>query len=305
MEYAPIQWPDSTVNPTMGCNGCVLWNKDKKICYAGNETETFGAHRKGYPAKFEQVTPYPGRMAKAARWRDLTGLSRPTKPWLNGMPRLIFVSDMGDSLSKEITFAYLKVEVIRTVTSERGRRHEWLWLTKRSGRMAEFSRWLAKRGMRWPANLWAGTSVLNQDMTNQVAPLLKVGDDRTVHFLSVEPQWEPIDLREWLPDLDWVIQGGQSGSTPAVFQLDWADDLREQCRASMVPYFLKQLGGNATLDGEPYVLRDRHGGDWSEWPEELRVREMPQRDWAARREGVGDGVQVGGDGRIALPVAGD
>jgi hypothetical protein len=26
---------------------------------------------------------------------------------------------------------------------------------------------------------------------------------------------------------------------------------------------------------KPLPLRDRHGGDWSEWPEELRVREFP------------------------------
>jgi len=30
------------------------------------------------------------------------------------------------------------------------------------------------------------------------------------------------------------------------------------------------------LDGEEIALRDGHGGDWSEWPEDLRVREVPE-----------------------------
>src|SRR3712207_7534850 len=44
---------------------------------------------------------FPGRMAEAALWSDLTGTDRPDKPWLNGMPRLIFISDMGDALSEK------------------------------------------------------------------------------------------------------------------------------------------------------------------------------------------------------------
>ena len=55
-------------------------------------------------------------MAEAASAGNLTGLARPQKPWLNGLPRLIFVSDMGDALSEAISFQYLLAEVIDVVT---------------------------------------------------------------------------------------------------------------------------------------------------------------------------------------------
>ncbi len=62
----------------------------------------------------EAIYLEPGRMAKAARWSDLTGQPRPeiksgqqtipAKPWLDGLPRLIFISDMSDALSKSVSF---------------------------------------------------------------------------------------------------------------------------------------------------------------------------------------------------------
>jgi protein gp37 len=266
----------------MGCDGCPVWSEICQTCYAG-QLHAMRGGQPGYAPTFEQVTLFPGRMAEAARWPDLTGKARPEKPWLNGMPRLIFVSDMGDSLSKAVSFEYLEAEVIGAVTSERGRRHRWLWLTKRPGRMAQFSSWLKEMGYSWPANLWAGASVLDQSMAKQVQHLLKVGDEHTIRFLSVEPQLGPIDLRKWLPGINWVIQGGESGSPnasderkrPREFKMEWAYDLKQQCFEAGVPYFLKQLGRVVTYLGMQQRLRDPHGGNWEEWPEELRIRKMP------------------------------
>ena len=132
-----IHWCDSTVNPTMGCDGCELWGKQRKTCYAGILHDQFGGHKPGYAPTFGQVTLFPGRMAKAAAWSDLRGKARPDKPWLDGLPRLIFVSDMTDSLCPSVSFEYLKEEVIENVISDKGQRHCWLWLTKRATRMAK------------------------------------------------------------------------------------------------------------------------------------------------------------------------
>src|SRR4051812_42951992 len=110
-----IQWCDSTVNPAMGCDGCELWVQGaggRRTCYAGILHERRGGKNIGFAPKFEIVTEFPGRMAKAARWPDLTGRVRDDKPWLDGLPRLIFVSDMGDALSAAIGFDYLKREII-------------------------------------------------------------------------------------------------------------------------------------------------------------------------------------------------
>ena len=271
-----IQWCDSTVNPTMGCDGCEIWSSQIKTCYAGILHTRFGGVTPGYAPSFAEVALFPGRMAEAAGWSDLSGKTRKDKPWLNGMPRQTFVSDMSDALSKIVTFEYLRDEVIANVTSKVGKRHHWHWLTKRPERMATFSSWLNGLGITWPENLWAGTSVTTQVTTSRIDSLLKVGDERTIRFLSVEPQIEPIDLRVWLPKLDWVIQGGESGPKGRPFDLAWADDLIDQCSKHSVPLFIKQLGSVVTHRRERIAFQDGHGSDWTEWPKRLRVRQMPK-----------------------------
>jgi len=183
---------------------------------------------------------------------------------------------MSDSLSKIVTFDFLDAEIIANVTSEQGRSHRWLWLTKRPARMAQFSRWLLKRGKGWPANLWAGTSVTEQKRLSRVKSLLQVGDDSTTRFLSVEPQIGPVDLEPWLPSIDWVIQGGESGTQARPFEVDSAKDLRAQCRRHGVAFFLKQLGSQVLKRGKPACFEDNHAGNWEEWPRALRVRQMPK-----------------------------
>lgn len=271
-----IQWCDSTCNPTMGCDGCELWTNTVKKCYAGTLHVRFGGSSVGYAPTFEEVSLFPGRMKEATRWSDLTGTKRKDKPWLDGYPRLIFVSDMSDSLSASVEFEYLESEIIENVVSERGQVHQWLWLTKRPERMAKFSEWLLKHNFDWPPNLWVGTSVTSQKTTSRIRHLLKVGNSQTIRFLSVEPQHEVIDLSTWLAQLDWVIQGGESGHGACPFQLEWAVSLNEACRSFGVAYFLKQLGADVRSKGEQLTYTDSHAGDWHEWPEKLRVRQLPR-----------------------------
>jgi protein gp37 len=93
------------------------------------------------------------------------------------------------------------------------------------------------------------------------------------------------------PRLHWVIVGGESGAGARPFDIAWARSIVQQCRAAGVACFVKQLGArpftpNAATasplrrergsDGNYWLtLRDSHGGDPSEWPEDLRVRQMP------------------------------
>jgi protein gp37 len=90
--------------------------------------------------------------------------------------------------------------------------------------------------------------------------------------------------------LDWVVVGGESGPGARPFDLAWARSIIGQCREANVPVFCKQLGsrpfetGVGLLDDEdpdaidvcPVRLKDRKGGDPSEWPADLRVREFPE-----------------------------
>jgi protein gp37 len=276
MHQTKIQWCDSTVNPTSGCDGCELWIRGiTEVCFAGQIHTRFEG-TKAYPGPFEEVNLHPGRMAPYARLSDLTGQSRPGRPWLDGLPRTIFVGDMADVMSRAVPFAYLRDEVIGAIISPRGQRHLWMILTKQPHRLAEFARWYTPEAGPWPTNVLWGTSVTTQAKTTRIDALLEVPGQR---FVSAEPLWGPIDVR--LSGIDLVIAGGESAARGKSWQdakpcdLAWLRSLRDQCRRSGVPFFLKQLGSNPQGPDGRLRLRDGHGGDWGEWPDDLRVREMP------------------------------
>lgn len=224
----------------------------------------------GYAPTFEQVTLFPGRLAQAARMRDLLGSHRAGKPWLDGLPRLIFVSDMGDALSRQGDFDSLHEE-IKAIQSKEGQRHLWLWLSKRPHFMQHFARYIG--GM--PSNVCAMTTVTSHDTLYRVDELRSV--DAAVRGLSIEPLWSNIADQLDLSGIDWVIVGGESGARAHVtpFPLEWVEDLHAACRNQNVAFFCKQLGSRPTRGGAIVRVKDGHGGDWDEWDEALRVRQFP------------------------------
>ena len=288
----PIEWADSSVNPVMGCDGCELWNPKTgiKTCYAGQIHE-MRAGQPGYADDFLVPKLFAGRMAEAARWRDLTGTDRPDKPWLNDMPRMVFVSDMGDALSKDVPFRFLWEEVIQNVARWR---HIGLWLTKQPGRMAEFSRWLADKGVGWPPNLWAMTSITGPQTLARVKQLRSVVGP-VVRGLSIEPiLQDPGDID--LSGIQWAIMGGESGKGARMCEVENVRRMVVRVRAAGAAPFVKQLGSVPVLNEEvtgnfrtfqgrrqlemkvvKLPISDRKGGQMSDWPDDLRgVREVPR-----------------------------
>jgi protein gp37 len=81
------------------------------------------------------------------------------------------------------------------------------------------------------------------------------------------------DPRPFKTGLSWVIIGGESGNRARPMNIEWADDIIKQCKSAGVAVFMKQTG---TVFAKANGYKDRHGGDMSEWPEHLRVREFPQ-----------------------------
>ncbi len=243
------------------------------VCYAASLHRFFNKNGRspGYAFPFEQPKLFSGRMARAAAWGPPSSDEEGSKPWLAGMRRLIFISDMGDALSAAVPFEHLEREIIQNVSSEQGQQHIWQWLTKRPARMAKFAEWLDQRGQRWPENLVAMTTVTAKEFTSRVSALRDV--PAKFRGLSLEPLWTAVDLD--LHGISWVVAGGQSGAHSRPFDLTWAAALRDQCSQQGVSFFLKQLGRSPQRQGVPLALKDPHGGDWSEWPEQLRVRELP------------------------------
>jgi protein gp37 len=87
------------------------------------------------------------------------------------------------------------------------------------------------------------------------------------------------------PKISWVIAGGESGPGARPCNLAWLRSARDQCAAAGVPLFVKQLGFAPCTEHKIHSetsqswtclrLKDRKGGDPAEWPEDLRVRQMP------------------------------
>jgi protein gp37 len=145
-------------------------------------------------------------------------------------------------------------------------RHTYQILTKRIERVPPA--WALFR-----PNIWLGVSVENRAAKYRIDALREI--KAPLRFLSIEPLIEDIgelDLR----GIGWVIVGGESGGNARWCDVDWARSVIRQCKASGVPCFVKQLG--STPLGWP--LRDRKGGDWNEWPADLRVRQFPGEELA-------------------------
>jgi len=253
-----IEWADDTVNAEMGCDGCELWDPKRRIrtCYAGLQTERMLSKGplKGWPPAFGEPRIFPGRIATASRWRDLTGAARPDKPWLDGMPRVIFLNDMGDTFTKSLPDDWLAPD-LRTMASSP---HCWLMLTKRPDRQRAFS---LRHAL--PDNVWAGTSITSpQDQ--RLRHLMRTR--AAVRWVSYEPMLGRVDWRPYLADgLNWLIVGGASGPDyqKQMMDLAWLADTVDQCRTAGVPLFVKQ--DSALRPGERGRI-----------PNDLWIREYPK-----------------------------
>lgn len=109
--------------------------------------------------------------------------------------------------------------------------------------------------------------------------------------------WKPGEACPTAPGLglDWAIVGGESGPGARPCYVQWIHSIKGQCRLANVPVFVKQVGAFPVIKSESewetptrhlsfntactkdimVNLKHKKGGDPSEWPESLRVREFP------------------------------
>jgi protein gp37 len=143
-------------------------------------------------------------------------------------------------------------------------------LTKRIGNVLEMlpDNW----GAGYP-NVWLLVSVDQAGLERDVPKLLAI--PAVVHGLSIEPQLAPVHLGSFARRLHWVINGGESGAGARPFRLEWARSLVAECRSAGTAIFIQKLGRNPLEGGQRLRLSDYAGGDWSEWPADLRIRQFP------------------------------
>jgi protein gp37 len=106
-----------------------------------------------------------------------------------------------------------------------------------------------------PNNVWIGATAENQEWFDRRWRHLE--SIRAIRFLSFEPMLGPIDVGDARPD--WIICGGESGPQARMMDPMWARDLRDQCTARGVKFFMKQMTKKRPI------------------PDDLLVREYPER----------------------------
>lgn len=156
---------------------------------------------------------------------------------------------------------------------------DWLLLTKRPENIAKMFEPLGWLDEPRP-NVFLGTTAETQaDADRRLPESLKV--PAAVHFVSVEPMLENMDLTRWLPPdkgggdrpldgrrafwptVDWVICGAESGHGARPMNEAWVKALRDQCESTDTAFFYKQK----LVDRKKVSLPLLDGRQWAEFPE--------------------------------------
>lgn len=301
-----IQWTDATWNFVRGCKrkspGC-------KNCYAevvanrfsgpGQPFEGLITVGKKGPRWNNKVTLVPEKMDQPLRWTR---------------KRMIFVNSVSDLFHENIPFEFIAASFgvmaeadkhVFQILTKRSERavvfFDWLRaeanargttvvdvcldeavkVTKRKK--------MTKDHPSWPlTNVWLGVSTENQEMADERIPVL-LNLPAAVRWVSYEPALESVSFSGWLPNqpaksgsnigatIDWIVVGGESGSGARKFDWNWAKNTVLQCRNTTTKVFVKQMGSNADMAGAGVSpLESRKGGDMSEWPAIIQVREYPR-----------------------------
>lgn len=257
-ENTKIEWADHTLNFWTGCEPV---SPACAHCYAESWAKRAGRDFAVRKITGEQIRNLPFKWQAAAA--DFHARQ--------GRRQRVFVNSLSDFFDNKAPQSW-RDSFFATARATPG--VIYMLLTKRIGN--------AKRML--PAdwgdgyeNIWLGSTVIDQEEADRDIPKL-LGTPARVRFLSCEPLLGPIDLRlEWLSPfketdaslnrtarIDWVIAGGESGGLARPSHPQWFRDLRDQCVAAGIAFFMKQMGG----------VRDKRGA-LDDLPTDLRIREFP------------------------------
>ncbi len=136
--------------------------------------------------------------------------------------------------------------------------HKYLIVTKRPHRMQHYCKSYYDKHSTFPKSVWLGVTAEDQQRADERIPILLETIAHN-HFVSVEPLLEPVKLVfEAKRKLKWIIVGGEkAGSRARFMDPDWARDIRDQCTANEVPFFMKQMTNKSPI------------------PEDLNIKQFP------------------------------
>jgi protein gp37 len=250
-----IAWCDHTFNPWWGC---MQVSPLCDHCYAMMlDIRWFkGAHwGPAAPRRYFGDTHW----CEPLKWNRLAPIE--------GRRRRVFCASMADVFDNEADQA-VRNRLWRLIRQTLNL--DWILLTKRIGNASDMLP--ADWGEGYP-NVWLLVSVDQAALERDASKLLAV--PAVVHGLSIEPQLAPVHLGGLARHLQWVINGGESGAGARPFHLEWARSLIAECKNAGIAIFMQKLGCNPFEGGRRLGLTEYAGGDSSEWPADLRIRQFP------------------------------
>jgi protein gp37 len=272
-----IEWCNFVFNPWIGCahasSGCIN-------CYAEEEQDRrYHRVRWGKDGTRHKTS--------AAYWKQPAKWDREARE--SGQRKRVFCASLADVCEDRDELAPWRRELLEVIEATEWL--DWLMLTKRPENAPEMLGETARK-------VWVGASVENQKALEHRLSLLQMVEAKG-RFLSAEPMLEGLDLGT-LPGIDWVIVGGESGLMARQCRREWLRAIAYQCERASVPCFIKQFGANVRcseclgegghtplngmIDGSQCSacggsgrmrLRDPKGGDPTEWPADMRIRDFP------------------------------
>lgn len=235
-ENTNISWCHSTWNPWIGCQK-VSPACDR--CYA----ETW-AKRVGRDFSERKHT-------SVANWRLPHKWNRLAAK--TGQRHLVFCASLADVFDNQAP-AEWRHELWRLILATP--HLTWQLLTKRVGNVASMvpADWM-NRG--FPPHVWLGISVCNQQEYDRDVPKLR-SLPAAIRWLSIEPLLGGINLT--IPGIDWVVIGGESGSSHRTMSMSDARSIIRQCQEQGIAIFIKQdshyrPGHPGRFTGEEFSLR--------------------------------------------------
>ena len=236
------QYWDRAFNAVFGCSpaspGCIN-------CYAKAMHDRFG---KG---NFAEVRTLPERLAAPLHMRK---------------GRVIFVCNTSDLFHADVPNEFIAAVFGVMAACPQ---HQFLVLTKRAERMAEWYEWIASQarshaiadpdsawwpvlecakhapfggnsscrapfaGQSWPLNnVWAGTTVEDADHLSRMDILRTI--PAAHRWVSFEPLLGPVEVRDW-SGIDWAVIGCESGAKRRECKTEWWLSLVKSAEAWFVP----------------------------------------------------------------------
>lgn len=252
------QYWDKAWSLVDGCTPCSLGCEN---CWSMSMNKRFGK----WP---EKVTPRYDRLELPRKW---------TKSYVWSVWNDLYHLAVSDGFISEA------LRVIESCPED-----TFLVLTKRVERMAQFMKSVPMS----LNNLWSGLTVCNQQEADEKIPqLLQVPGHK---WLSIEPMLGPIDITMALEEfqafdpnynrkpapINAVVVGCETGPHRRPCKIEWIQSIVDQCKAAGVPCFVKQIEVETmTVTFERGVSNPKlqvvH--ELEEFPESLRVRELPWR----------------------------